>query len=85
MKKFRIFGFAAILSGGALALSGCHQQNVGPSGVPFPAPQTPLSVQAQIQQVEKDPHIPAAQKASIEAQIVSNNKAQANKTPSTGP
>jgi hypothetical protein len=85
MTTLRTLGFAAVLCGGTLALSGCHHQETGPNGVPFPAPQAPLSAQAQIQQVENDPHIPAAQKPSIEAQIIRNNKGAAGNTPAQKP
>ena len=85
MTTLRMLGFAAVLCGGTLALSGCHQREAGPNGVPFPAPQAPLSVQAQIQQIENDPHIPAAQKPGIEAQIVSNNKSVTNQAPTQKP
>ena len=85
MLILRTLGFAAVLCGGTLALSGCHHQETGPNGAPFPAPQAPLSVQAQIQQVENDPHIPAAQKPGIEAQIVANNQGAAGKTPAQTP
>lgn len=86
MTILRTFSFAAVLCGGTLFLSGCHHQETGPNGAAFPAPQTPLSVQTQIQQVENDPHIPAAQKPGIEAQIVrNNNKGAASQAPAQKP
>ncbi len=86
MKKLRALGPAAILCGGLLVLSGCRDQvPTAADGKAFPAPQAAPSVQTQIQQVENDPHIPAAQKASIEAQIVNNNKGAAGGTPAKAP
>lgn len=82
--KLRTLGSAAMLCGGILVLSGCHGQAATSSnGKPFPAPQAAPPMQTQIQQIENDPHIPAAQKAGIEAQIVNNNKS--NSPPAKAP
>lgn len=84
MVKLRTLGSAAILCGGILILSGCHSQSgTSADGKAFPAPQAAPPVQTQIQQIESDPHIPAAQKAGIEAQIVNNNRS--NTPPAKAP
>jgi hypothetical protein len=69
MIKFPKAAYAVMLFSGVFALSGCHHQETGANGVSFPAPQAPQSAQAQIQQIQNDPHIPSADKPGIEASI----------------
>lgn len=83
MKKLRPSLLAAALGGAALALSGCHSPSAGP--VPIPAPSAAPSPAAQIQEIENNPHIPPAQKASLEAGISSRSGATAPSPPPAPP
>ena len=74
----------AALCCGIFALNGCSHQATVSNGVPIPPPQAAPSAQVQIQQVENDPHIPAAQKPGIEASIAHNNGIPVNQTPPNG-
>ena len=67
MNKLRAPLLFAALGGAALALTGCHSPAAGP--VPVPPPAAAPSPAAQIQEIESNPHIPPAQKASLEAGI----------------
>ena len=84
MIKSQTLGFAVLICGGITVLGGCHHRQAGANGVPFPAPQAAPSAQVQIQQIQDDPHIPAAQKPGIEAGIARNSAPAANHAPSNG-
>lgn len=73
MKPILIFVSVVALCGGPLALSGCHSQ-ANEAGVAMPAAHSP-SVQEQMQDVDKNPHIPDAQKAAIKASIANGGGA----------
>lgn len=75
MRTLRISVSAVGLCGAIFALSGCHSQANEANGVPFPAPHAAPSVQAQVQEIENNPHIPAEQKATLEAQIKNGGSA----------
>ena len=78
MVNLRSLVSAAMICGGATVLAGCQPQATGKT---FPAPQAAPPVQQQIQNVANDPHIPAAQKASIEAAIAHGNGIKTERTP----
>lgn len=84
MKTLRVIVSAAVLCGGALALSGCHSQVNEVGGVPMPAPNSP-SAQVQMQDVDKNPHIPDAQKVAIKANIANSSGVAASQPPAQKP
>lgn len=81
MRKLRILSSAAALCGGVMALSGCSHQAAVSGGVPMPPPHAAPPAQAQIQDINNNPHIPAAQKALIESHISNGNGVRTDKTP----
>ena len=82
MLKLRLFA-AAALCGGGLFLCGCHHEQTGP--VPIPPPGTAAPVQAQMRDVDSNPHIPDAQKAAIKASIAAHAPGGGGANPKPGP
>lgn len=80
MNNLRVLVAAAVSCGGAL-LAGCHQQEPAAGSIPIPAPSATPPVQAQMQDVDSNPHIPDAQKAAIKASIAAHAPASNETAP----
>ena len=85
MSNLRVLAAAAVFCGGGALLAGCHQQEPAAGSVPIPAPGAALPVQAQMQDVDSNPHIPDAQKAAIKASIAAHAPSGSGAAPTPGP
>ena len=83
MNKTRAFVYTVVLFAGVLALSGCHSQEAGAGAVPTTHAAPPP--QAQMQDIDNNPHIPDAQKAAIKASISAHAPGGNGAAPAPGP
>ena len=84
MRKPRLSSAAAITCGGVLVLSGCRHSGTAVGGVPIPPTHAAAPVQTQIQEIDRNPHIPPAEKAALEAHIAHANGISVDKNPIKG-
>jgi hypothetical protein len=85
MNKIYALVSTIVLFAGVLTLSGCHSQATEAGGVPMPAPHASPPPQAQMQEIDNNPHIPDAQKAAIKANIANQNGGASGQTPMQKP